>query len=765
MPLDAIRTIARAVPPDAVVFVDEAYAEFSGQTFIPELPAFPNVVVGRTFSKAFGLAGIRIGCLIGAPETLEPIRHAVPVYSVNIAAVVAVQAALDDLAHLQHYLRQVAESKALLYAACDRLGLKYWKSGANFVLVSVGDRARREVIGRRRGPRHLRPRPLDGARLRRLHPRRHRHRRAHAPLHRGHGRGPVRRAVIDRRTKETQIALRLGLDGKGRYQVHTGIRFLDHMLELVRAPRRRSTSRSTPPAISTSTSTTRSRTSASRSAKRCRRRSARAGHQPRRLFRHADGRDAGGRRHRSRRPAARRRRSEGARAARRRSADRARARLLRRLRARRARERARQGAVRPIEPPSRSRRCSRRSPARCASRARRTSAWRGCCRARRACCDRAHRLQGRQPDVGQEGARRHRRRRVHAPNRRARSKRARRSSCRASDTSAPRARSIASGWTRFAPASAKGRPLLGICLGMQWLFEGSDEAPDLPGLGLLAGPLPPARAHAGRRPVKIPHVGWNSLRFERDAPIVDGVPPDAQVYFTHSFVAPVTGDTVAVTEHGEPFAAVVQRGQVAGVQFHPGEVRRLRSAAGRSCATSRSLAAFVLTCCSKRIIACLDVRNGPGRQGHQLRRAAERGRPGGARAALQPRGHRRARHPRHHRDDRRAARAGRHDPRGRARAVHSARRRRRHPHRSRCRGGGRRRRRQGEPEHGGPVATRRSSRRWPSATAARRSSSPSTRKRTAIGSPSTRAADRPRRTATPSNGRARPSRAAPARSC
>ena len=139
-PFGAIRTIARRVPKEALVFVDEAYAEFAGETFIPDLAAFPNVVVGRTFSKAFGLAGLRIGCLVGAPEALEPIQQAVPVYSVNIAAAVGVQAALADTAHLQRYLRQVAESKTLLYRACDRLGLKYWMSGANFVLVRAGDR-------------------------------------------------------------------------------------------------------------------------------------------------------------------------------------------------------------------------------------------------------------------------------------------------------------------------------------------------------------------------------------------------------------------------------------------------------------------------------------------------------------------------------------------------------------------------------------------------------------------------------------------------
>src|SRR6185312_11328208 len=78
MPLEAIRTVARRVPTGAVVFVDEAYAEFAGTSFIPELDAFPNVIVGRTFSKAFGLAGLRIGCLVGAPDIMYPIRQAIP---------------------------------------------------------------------------------------------------------------------------------------------------------------------------------------------------------------------------------------------------------------------------------------------------------------------------------------------------------------------------------------------------------------------------------------------------------------------------------------------------------------------------------------------------------------------------------------------------------------------------------------------------------------------------------------------------------------
>src|SRR5262249_12139067 len=108
---------------------------------------FPTVIVGRTFSKAFGLAGLRIGCIVGAPATVDPIRRAVPVYSVNIAAVAAIQAALGDLDHLNRYLREVAESKALLYSACDRLGLRQWKSRSNFVPVYAGDRTDALVNG------------------------------------------------------------------------------------------------------------------------------------------------------------------------------------------------------------------------------------------------------------------------------------------------------------------------------------------------------------------------------------------------------------------------------------------------------------------------------------------------------------------------------------------------------------------------------------------------------------------------------------------
>ena len=130
------------MPPDAVVFVDEAYAEFAGVSFIPELDALsqrhrrPDVFEGvRPGRPAHRLPGRRAG------RRSMPIRRAVPVYSVNIAAAVAMSGgARRSAITCTAICARSAESKALLYAACDRLGLKYWTSDANFVLVRAGDR-------------------------------------------------------------------------------------------------------------------------------------------------------------------------------------------------------------------------------------------------------------------------------------------------------------------------------------------------------------------------------------------------------------------------------------------------------------------------------------------------------------------------------------------------------------------------------------------------------------------------------------------------
>ncbi|MGE0443596.1 MAG: imidazole glycerol phosphate synthase subunit HisH [Vicinamibacterales bacterium] len=112
-----------------------------------------------------------------------------------------------------------------------------------------------------------------------------------------------------------------------------------------------------------------------------------------------------------------------------------------------------------------------------------------------------------------------------------------------------------------------GTPLLGICVGMQWLFEGSDEAPETPGLGLLRGRVRRLTGDAELR-LKVPHVGWNTLTIA-PARILAGLEDGAYVYFTHSYAAPVTDACVGATTHGDQFAAVVERGNVFGVQFHP----------------------------------------------------------------------------------------------------------------------------------------------------------------------------------------------------
>ena len=112
---------------------------------------------------------------------------------------------------------------------------------------------------------------------------------------------------------------------------------------------------------------------------------------------------------------------------------------------------------------------------------------------------------------------------------------------------------------------ATGVPILGICLGMQWLFDGSEEAPDLAGLGAL-----PGRCTRLSGEVKVPHVGWNTIEATGSASrLLAGLPAGATAYFTHSYAAPDSDATVARTTHGTPFASVVERGRVFGTQFHP----------------------------------------------------------------------------------------------------------------------------------------------------------------------------------------------------
>jgi len=140
VPAGAIARLAQAAP-QATIFVDEAYADFSGRTAIPLLDRYRNVAVGRTFAKAYGLAALRVGALIAHPDTLALYRRLLPPYSLNIAAVRALEAALGDRAYLDWYVSESELSRRLIYEFCGRAGLVYWPSEANFVLVRVGDEA------------------------------------------------------------------------------------------------------------------------------------------------------------------------------------------------------------------------------------------------------------------------------------------------------------------------------------------------------------------------------------------------------------------------------------------------------------------------------------------------------------------------------------------------------------------------------------------------------------------------------------------------
>jgi glutamine amidotransferase len=113
-------------------------------------------------------------------------------------------------------------------------------------------------------------------------------------------------------------------------------------------------------------------------------------------------------------------------------------------------------------------------------------------------------------------------------------------------------------------AADRGAPFLGICVGMQWMFESSEEAPAVRGVGWLPG-------ECGRFPkeFKCPHVGWNSLLCDDRSRLLRGIPSDSFVYFTHSYRAPVVSATVAVCEYGGEFSAAVERDHLFGVQFHP----------------------------------------------------------------------------------------------------------------------------------------------------------------------------------------------------
>jgi histidinol-phosphate aminotransferase len=137
---DEILRIAQAAP-QAAVLIDEAYFEFCGATALPAFRRFPNIFVSRTFSKVYGLAGLRIGVLTGSADQMPLLRRVASPYSVNSVALACLPEALADGEYIRRYVDDVLEGRRGLEQALGRLGIKYWPSQANFVLLRIGERA------------------------------------------------------------------------------------------------------------------------------------------------------------------------------------------------------------------------------------------------------------------------------------------------------------------------------------------------------------------------------------------------------------------------------------------------------------------------------------------------------------------------------------------------------------------------------------------------------------------------------------------------
>jgi histidinol-phosphate aminotransferase len=138
--LNAIEQIAKRAPVSAIL-VDEAYYEFCKVTALPLLTRFPNLFVTRTFSKAHGMAGMRIGCLFSDERNLAFVHKAQSPYSVNIMAALAARAAVSDPAYLEHYVSEVLAARDVLCKGLTTLGIRYYGSAGNFILIQFGERA------------------------------------------------------------------------------------------------------------------------------------------------------------------------------------------------------------------------------------------------------------------------------------------------------------------------------------------------------------------------------------------------------------------------------------------------------------------------------------------------------------------------------------------------------------------------------------------------------------------------------------------------
>jgi histidinol-phosphate aminotransferase len=140
MGLDAVRGILDAAP-GAAILIDEAYFEFSGVTALGWIRDYPNLFVSRTFSKVYGMAAMRCGCLFSSADNVRWLRKAQSPYSVNMLAALAARAAIQDREYVANYVAEVLAARQVACEGLRRLGIKYFPSQANFILFHAGDRA------------------------------------------------------------------------------------------------------------------------------------------------------------------------------------------------------------------------------------------------------------------------------------------------------------------------------------------------------------------------------------------------------------------------------------------------------------------------------------------------------------------------------------------------------------------------------------------------------------------------------------------------
>ena len=140
VPLEGLRLILETVP-DAAVLIDEAYFEFSGVTVLPWLRDYPNLFVSRTFSKVYGMAAMRCGCLFSCEENVKWLRKAQSPYSVNMLAAVAARAAVQDREYVERYVAEILAARELACVGLEKLKIPYVPSQANFILFQAGNRA------------------------------------------------------------------------------------------------------------------------------------------------------------------------------------------------------------------------------------------------------------------------------------------------------------------------------------------------------------------------------------------------------------------------------------------------------------------------------------------------------------------------------------------------------------------------------------------------------------------------------------------------